>query len=161
MQIQLVYNKKKVLQALRYHFISRPEIKILSIFIILFSLLSGFFLFQQKIKPEIFLLSSLIWVTFFIIIFYLLPHTIYNKSKDIFTHNYTVHFLANGMRLSSTKGSTEWSWNRFSNFYETPHFFHLYFSKRSFFLIPKENMNEIEQYDIRILLSKHIRIGKI
>ena len=40
--------------------------------------------------------------------------------------------------LQTERGSHAWQWREFSSFLESPHFFHLYFNSRSFFLVPKD-----------------------
>jgi len=42
------------------------------------------------------------------------------------------------MFIETDKGKKSWAWREFTNFYETPGFFHLYFDSRSFFLMPKD-----------------------
>jgi len=39
---------------------------------------------------------------------------------------------------------------------ETPHFFHLYFDSKSFFLVPKDNMSADMQHELRGMLNKKI-----
>jgi len=39
---------------------------------------------------------------------------------------------------------------------ESPHFFHLYFNAKSFFLIPKEGMEDENKKQIRELFKLHI-----
>ncbi|MEP6712165.1 MAG: YcxB family protein, partial [Ferruginibacter sp.] len=55
------YNKGKVIQALRYHFISRPEIKIMMILVNVFAIFSAALYFFKLIKPMPFLVSSMLW----------------------------------------------------------------------------------------------------
>jgi len=52
MRFSFSYNKGKVLQALRYHFIAQFEIRILFIVIILFDIISAVFYFSGKIRPD-------------------------------------------------------------------------------------------------------------
>lgn len=160
MQLSIQYDKKKVVQALRYHFISRPEIKVLAIITIIFSVLAGIFLFMRKIQPQVFLLASFIWLAFFVVVFYVLPFVIYKKSKHTFQDSFMANFTPQYLSIANERGRTEWEWSRFSNFFETPHFFHLYFNKRAFFLIPKDSADDEKVSEIRKLLSAHVRIGK-
>lgn len=160
MQVDVLYEKNKVLQALRYHFITRPDIKTLAIVIVLFSLIAGVFLFLKKIQPQIFLLASVIWLAYFVIVFYILPLLIYNKGKSVFLSRYTAYFAQDYLSIENEKGRTEWQWNRFSNFFETDNFYHLYFNKRAFFLIPKDNIEIEQRKQITRLLMNNIRIGK-
>ena len=61
MVIHFEYEKKQVMSALRHHFISRPEIKILLIIVNLFTILSAILFYMHKIQPLSFLLFSLLW----------------------------------------------------------------------------------------------------
>jgi hypothetical protein len=49
-----------------------------------------------------------------------------------------------------------WNWEKFSKFFESPHFFHLYFDAKSFFIVPKEGMPEDMRHELRGLLNKKI-----
>lgn len=160
MQVDVLYEKNKVLQALRYHFITRPDIKTLAIVIVLFSLIAGVFLFFKKIQPQVFLLASVIWLAYFVIVFYILPLLIYNKGKSVFLSRYTAYFAQDYISIENERGRTEWEWNRFSNFFETDNFYHLYFNKRAFFLIPKDNIEIEQRKEITKLLMNNVRIGK-
>ena len=55
------YNKNKVIQALRYHFITRREIKIMLILVNVFAIVSAALFYLKLIQPLAFLLSSVLW----------------------------------------------------------------------------------------------------
>ncbi|MEO6136660.1 MAG: YcxB family protein, partial [Ginsengibacter sp.] len=55
------YTKPKVIQALRFHFISRREIKIMIILVNVFAILSAVLYYFGKVSPVSFLLSSGLW----------------------------------------------------------------------------------------------------
>lgn len=156
MQFSFSYDKAKVLQGLRYHFITRPEIRVLIILVNIFAILSAVLFYTKKIRPEPFLLSSVLWLFLMVSFWYLLPYTIYRKSAT-FKDNFTIFFFERQVRLKNSKGFVDWNWVDFSNFFESPNFFHLYFSSRSFFLLPKEGLDSETAHSIRILLSSHIR----
>ncbi len=149
-----------MLQALRYHFISQKEIKILFIVIILFDIISGILYFSGKIRPEPFLLGALIWFFFLISFWYLMPGLVYKRSAT-FRESFTIHFQPSYIALENNKGRVEWEWYRFSNYFETPYFFHLYFSAKSFFLVPKNGLTQEEASDIRTLLKDNISVKKL
>lgn len=159
-QISFEYTRGKVMQALRYHFLSRPEIKVSAIIVVVFSLISGVFLFLKKIQPQVFLLFSIVWLAFFIMVFYLMPYLVYQQAKRVFSAKYHAYFAPQYFCIENEAGRNEWTWDRFSNYFESPNFIHLYFSKRSFFLIPKEQISQENLKNIRVLLSKNISIGK-
>jgi len=156
MQFSFSYNKKKVLQGLRYHFITRQEIRVLVILVNIFAILSAVLFYTKKIRPEPFLLSSVLWLFLMVSFWYLLPYTIYRRSST-FKESFTIFFFEKQVRLKSARGFVDWNWNDFSYFFESPQFFHLYFSSRSFFLLPKENSDTITVQDLRTILSNHIK----
>ena len=57
MRISFSYDKKKVLQALRYHFIWQPEIRVILILVIVFDIVSAILYMTGKIRPEPFCLD--------------------------------------------------------------------------------------------------------
>jgi hypothetical protein len=62
MTIYFGYEKRQVMQALRYHFISRPEIRIMIVLVNVFALVSITLYILQKIRPEPFFLGSFLWI---------------------------------------------------------------------------------------------------
>ena len=140
MQFSFSYDKSKVIQGLRYHFITRKEIRILIILVNIFAILSAILFYTKKIRPEPFLLSSVLWLFLMLSFWYFLPFTIYRRSQT-FKDNFTIFFFERQVRLKNTRGFVDWNWSDFTNFFESPHFFHLYFSSKSFFLLPKEELD--------------------
>lgn len=131
-----MYEKPKVIQALRYHFITRREIKIMIILVNVFAILSAALFFFKKISPMAFLVSSFLWFTLMVAFWFILPYSIYRKAAT-FKDGFTVNLEEQHLFLENNRGSKSWPWTAFSSFVESPHFFHLYFDSRSFFLIPK------------------------
>jgi len=157
MIIHFTYDKKQVLSALRHHFISRPEIKILLIVVNIFTILSAVLFYLHKIQPVSFLLFSLLWFLLLISFWYLLPMSIYRKSMT-FKDRFSMDINENEVVLKTGRGSRAWDWNEFSNFLETPYFFHLYFSSRAFFLVPKEAFQDLESLqETRSLLRRKLK----
>ena len=150
------YNKAKVIQALRYHFITRREIKILLILVNIFAILSAALFFFKKISPMAFLVSSVLWFTLMIIFWFILPKVIYKKAAT-FKDGFTVSLQDKHLFLENERGSKSWPWTAFSAFIESPHFFHLYFDSRSFFLIPKEAFAADSIYEARKFFKSHIK----
>ena len=74
------YNKQKVIQALRYHFISRREIKVMIILVNVFAILSAGLFYFKKISPFAFLISSVLWFSLMIIFWFLLPYMVYKRA---------------------------------------------------------------------------------
>lgn len=159
MQLHFTYDRKKVLQALRYHFIWQPEIRILLIVVIVFDILSAILYAIGKVRAEPFLLGSLIWLLCIISFWYLLPNNVYKKSAT-FRDNFLIDFSNGAVTIQNERGSTQWEWSRFVKYFESPHFFHLYFSSKAFFLVPKDNMDEIFIQNLRLMLKEKITSTK-
>lgn len=155
MQFSFTYDKKQVMQALRYHFIWQPEIRILLIFVIVFDILSAVLYIIGKIRPEPFLLGSFIWLMFIISFWFVLPGIIYRKSAT-FKDSFLIAFGANLITLQNERGHVQWEWKQFTKYFESPNFFHFYFSAKSFFLLPKENMTDEMKSQLRVILKEHI-----
>lgn len=150
------YNKAKVIQALRYHFISRREIKVLMIFVNVFAILSALLFFFKKISPLAFLISSFLWFLLMIVFWYLLPQVIYRKAST-FKDSFRAILSANDFTIENNRGSRGWDWTSFSTWMESPHFFHLYFNSRSFFIIPKDAFEADDVHEARKILAAKIR----
>jgi hypothetical protein len=149
------YNKSKVIQALRYHFITRREIKTMIILVNIFAILSAGLFFFKKISPLAFLVSSLLWFTLMIAFWFILPYSIYKKAAT-FKDGFKVSLEDQHLFLENERGSKSWPWTAFSSLIESPHFFHLYFDSRSFFLIPKSAFEGDAVMDARSFFAKKI-----
>jgi YcxB-like protein len=145
MRLKISYRKPQVLQALRYHFISRREIKLMMIVVNVFALLAAVLFYFKLITPLPFLMSSVLWISMMAAFWIWLPWMIYRKSRT-FKDTFFVHLDENHLTIETEKANKIWAWREFSSMIETPGFFHLYFDSRSFFLIPKdvfENSDEV------------------
>jgi hypothetical protein len=157
MTIHFGYEKKQVVQALRYHFLSRPEIRILLIVVNLFTILSAILLYLHKIQPLSFLTFSILWFLLLLTVWKILPSSIYKKSVT-FRDHFTMNLQDNEVQLKTNLGTNAWQWAEFSTFLESPYFFHLYFNSRSFFLVPKDAFRDIlELQEARQLLREKIK----
>ncbi len=155
MQFSFSYEKKKVIQALRYHFISRPEIKVMMILVNVFAITAAILFYTGKIRPQPFLLGSAIWMAMMGGVWYILPYSIYNKAST-FKEKFIIAFTDENIQLDNERGYVNWEWDHFSRYFESPYFFHLYFDSKTFFLVPKENMDEAFMHELRALLQKKI-----
>ncbi len=144
---------------MRYHFIWQPEIRILLILVIVFDIASAILYLTGKIRPEPFLLGSFIWLVFIISFWYILPNNIYKKSET-FKNNFIADFGDRIITLQNEKGFVEWEWEKFVKFFESPYFFHIYFSAKSFFLLPKDGMSDDFRHNLRVLLNEKIPMKK-
>jgi signal transduction histidine kinase len=155
MTISFAYDKKQVLQALRYHFISRPEIKTMLIVVNVFALISITLYAMQKITATAFLVSSGLWIVLMISFWFILPGVVY-KRNETFRHGFTMHFDEDDFTLAHENGQRKWPWKALNTFLESPHFFHLYFDSRSFFLVPKSGCKD-KVFELRQLLKEKIK----
>lgn len=157
MTIQFTYNKKQVIQALRYHFITRPEIRTMIIIVNVFALISLALFYFKKVTPFAFLVSSFMWFMLMISFWFMLPGLVYRRAstfKDHFIMNFEPDFFSVG----NERGSRSWPWQSLKTFLESPHFFHLYFDSKSFFLVPKSSFQTSEEvYELRQLLKEKIK----
>lgn len=149
------YQKAKVIQALRYHFISRKEIKIMMILVNVFAILSAALFYFKKISPFAFLVSSFLWFAMMILFWYALPYMVYKKAST-FKDRFKVSLTDHGLGIENERGSQQWAWREFSHWMESPHFFHLYFNSRSFFIFPKEAFEGDEEHAARRIIAAHI-----
>lgn len=156
MQLSFSYQKPKVIQALRYHFVQSPEIRFMLILVNIFAIVSAILFYTKKIRPEPFFLGSLIWMGLMSSFWYFLPNNIY-KNADTFKDKFIIYFNDAAVVLENERGEMVWEWNRFSKYFESPHFFHLYFDSKSFFIVPKENMSEAFTHELRGLLKLKIK----
>lgn len=155
MQLSFSYQKPKVIQALRYHFVQSPEIRAMLIIVNVFAIVAAVLFYTKKIRPEPFFLGSVIWMGLMSSFWYFLPNNIYKKA-DTFKDKFIIHFNDAAVVLENERGEMVWQWNRFSKFFESPHFFHLYFNAKSFFLVPKDTMGDDFRHELRALLRNKI-----
>ena len=157
MTIHFGYDKKQVIHALRFHFLTRPEIKVLFVLVNVFAILSAVLFFLKKIQALSFLLFSILWFLLMLVIWRLLPTGIYKRSHT-FRDNFSMSIDEKEVVLMTERGSKAWQWKDFSNFVESTHFFHLYFDARSFFLVPKDAFTDlIALQEAREILRSNIR----
>lgn len=159
MTIQFGYEKKQVIQALRYHFISRPEIRIMIILVNVFAIASLILYVTKKVTPNAFLVGSLLWVVLLVSFWFILPALVYRRAVT-FQHRFSMTFNESGFSLDHEKGGKSWPWKVLNSFMESPNFFHLYFDSRSFLLVPKDACtNSDEVHELRQIIQSHVRKG--
>ena len=150
------YSKPKVLQALRFHFFSRNEIKIMIVVVNIFAISAAVLYFTGKVSPLAFLLSSTLWFALMLAFWFVLPIIIYKKAAT-FKDHFKVSFEDQHMFLENERGSRSWPWKDFSSFVESTNFFHLYFNSQSFFLIPKTAFQKVNLHEVRKFLKEKIK----
>lgn len=156
MQLEFSYNKGEVLDALRYHFMQRGEIKVFrnTLIILLLATIAGYafnMVTTSALTGISFMVLLLAWV-----FWYLLPISIYNKAAT-FKDDIHLMYSDEGL-LISTRASEHQraiSWKNFSRVVETKKFIFLYRDKKTFFLIPTSAFETAEAYETfaRILKS--------
>jgi YcxB-like protein len=149
------YDKRKVIQALRYHFITRREIKVMIILINIFAIVSAGLFFFKKINPMAFLVSSLLWFVLMITFWFLMPNMVYKKAAT-FKDRLKAILTDSEFRIETGAGGRSWAWKEFSTWMESPFFFHLYFNPRSFFIVPKDAFEGDEVHEARKMLAENI-----
>jgi hypothetical protein len=91
---------------------------------------------------------------------FLLPKTVYKKAST-FRDTFKMTFGEHRVRVENERGFTEWNWEKFSSYLESPNFIHLYFDSKSFFLVPKSAIEKVGNLnDLRRLLKEKIKTKK-
>jgi hypothetical protein len=126
------------------------------IFVNVFAILSALLFFFKKISPLAFLISSFLWFLLMIVFWYLLPQVIYRKAST-FKDSFRAILSANDFTIENNRGSRGWDWTSFTTWMESPHFFHLYFNSRSFFIIPKDAFTGEDVHEARKILTAKIK----
>jgi hypothetical protein len=121
----------------------------------IFAILSAALFFFKKISPLAFLVSSFLWFTLMIAFWFILPYSIYRRAAT-FKDGFKVSLEEQHLFLENDRGSKSWPWTAFSSLVESPHFFHLYFDSRSFFLIPKAAFEGDDVHDARKFMAGKI-----
>jgi hypothetical protein len=157
MTIEFSYDKKSVMQALRYHFLSRPEIRVMIVLVNVFALCSLLLFYFKKILPVAFVVGSLLWFVLMISFWFVLPAIVYRRAAT-FRDHFQMDFEEEGFSLGNERGGRSWKWTELSKFMETPYYFYFYFSPTSFFLVPKAPFTGEDVAVLRDLLKE--RVGR-
>lgn len=155
-QFAFSYDKRKTLQGLRYHFISRNEVRILVILINVFAVVSAILFYTKKIRPEYFLLGSFMWIVIMLSVWFFMPYAVYKKT-ELFKHEFIAILDKDKLIFEAEQGSAVWQWKQFEKYFESPNFFHLYLNGKSFILLPKDVIGEEMKHDIRGILKEQIK----
>lgn len=151
------YDKRQVLQALRYHFLSKREIRLMIILVNVFALLSAALFYLHKILPMAFLVGSFLWFALMASFWFILPGLVYKRGST-FKDHFNMSFGDEGFSVGNERGSRSWGWGALSNFVETPYFFHLYFDRNAFFLVPKNGFIDSDTvFQARQLMKEKIK----
>ena len=136
MTLHFHYDKQAVIDALRFHFMNRPEMKFFKVVLILMilSAFAGYFF-------GMLVLSALIWIFLLFVVlvlffWYILPYSVYRKARTFREKDIRLDWDTRSLTIVTDSGQRTLPWDRFSNVLETSKFFYLYQSNKSFFLIP-------------------------
>lgn len=121
-----------------------------------FAIVSAVLFYLHKVRPLPFLISSVLWFFLMVLFWYLLPAIIY-RQNNTFRDHFTAELGNTEFSIANNRGERSWKWSSLSNWMESPHFFHLYFNPRSFFIIPKEAFEGDQQHKARQILTEKIK----
>ena len=120
-----------------------------------FAILSAGLFFFKRISPMAFLISSILWFSLMIIFWFVLPYTVYKKA-DTFQDRFKAILGDKIFRIENERGGRSWDWTEFSTWIESPHFYHLYFNSRSFFIVPKDAFEDDDVHEARKIFGAKI-----
>ena len=147
------------MQAIRYHFISRREIKIMIILVNVFTLISVLLYVFNLATPMAFLVGSFLWIVLMVSFWFLLPGLVYRKTI-MFKHEFSMRFEDEGFTLIHEKVTKTFPWKALKFIKESPLFFFLYFDNKSFWLVPKDGCrNDDEVFELRQILKNKVGMG--
>ena len=120
-----------------------------------FAILTAALFFMKKISPFAFLINSLLWFALMILFWYLMPNMVYKKAET-FRDRFKAILADDVFRIENERGGRSWEWSEFSSWIESPHFYHLYFNSRSFFIVPKDAFEGDDVHEARRILREKI-----
>lgn len=121
-----------------------------------FALSSALLFYFKKILPFAFLMGSFLWFVLMISFWFILPGMVYRRATT-FKDHFKMSFEEDFFSVGNERGSTSYGWDSVKNFTETPHFFHLNFDSRSFFLVPKNSFADADEvFEMRQLLKRKV-----
>lgn len=156
LEFQVEYRKGEVLQALRYHFIRKPEIRVMVILVNVFALLSVALFALGLASALPFLTGTALWLFLMAAVWIGMPLAVYRRNRT-FRDRFTVRMGDTHLFVVTERGSRTWAWREFSHHYETPGFFHLCFGGGGFLLLPKDGMSAIGAVsEARKIIGAHV-----
>lgn len=137
MHLEFSYNKDEVLNALRYHFLQRGEIKVFrnTLFILLAFTLAGYAYRIVTVGALVGIASMSVVIV--LVFWYMLPVSIYNKAAT-FKDDIHMNYSEDGIVISTRNSDVDkrLSWTGFTAVVRAKNFFFLYRGKKNFFLVP-------------------------
>lgn len=103
------------------------------------------------------MVGSILWIVLMISFWFVLPGMVYRRAVT-FQHEFSMDFQEEQFTLEHERGSRSWPWTALKTWIESPHFFHLYYDSRSFFLVPKSGYRDKEEIaEMRELLKRKVK----
>ncbi|ATL46942.1 hypothetical protein COR50_06960 [Chitinophaga caeni] len=154
MVLEFSYNKQEVINALRYHFWQRGEIKVFRYTGLILAVFSavGFILGFVNVQAltAVMAVVTLMYACFF----FLLPISTYNRAST-FKENIRLRWNEQGILINTFSGERLLPWKQFKQVVETRTFFYLYKDSKSFFLVPTNAFSsEAERQAFSLLLQQ-------
>jgi hypothetical protein len=156
MRVKFHYDKKAVIGALRFHFLNRMETKVIRVLFIIFFLLAIFGYLKAIVPYAVVVLVFLVIVALTVVLWKILPATIYKKARTFHEPSIELDISEEGMSITTQQGGRQLAWQNFNRVLETGYFFYLYQSKNAFFLIPADAFGDSERSEFRALLQRHV-----
>ena len=159
MTVAIEYDKKKVIQALRYHFISQKDIRIAMIAVNVMAVVLFVLFMLGYLSPANYITFSLLWLVLMLCYWFLFPYYTY-KTTVMFKHQYMMGFNEDNFSLEHERMGKTWEWKAVDKYMESPHFFYLYFNKKTFLLVPKDGCKDSDEvYALRQLIKGKVKKG--
>lgn len=136
MDLRFQYDKQEVINALRFHFMNRPEMKLFKVILMLMVLFAFAGYWMKIVTLQMLIWIFLLFIVLVLVFWYILPYSVYRKARTFREPAISLHWTDEGITIGTQRGESSLSWNRFHQVLETKHFFYLYSSNKSFFLIP-------------------------
>lgn len=135
MFLDFSYDKSDVINALRFHFMNRGEIRVFRVTLLI---LFGFTVIGNLLGLVPFPTVLGVFVLIFVLImvfWYILPISTFQKSAT-FRENIHLNYDEQEIKIGTRTGERRLVWKSFFAVVETRDFFFLYRDRSSFFLIP-------------------------
>jgi hypothetical protein len=161
MQITFHYDKKAVINGLRFHFLNRTETKVIRVLFVLLFIIAIWGYLKNVLPYAVVVIVFVLIVLLSIVLWLILPNTIYRKAKTFHEHAIVLEYDEEGLSIGTHAGARQLPWQSFSRVIETDYFFYLYRSNNAFFLIPADAFTPEERNDFRELLHRHFDKYKV
>ncbi len=145
MDLHFQYKRQEVIDALRFHFLNRPEMKLFKTILIIMVLFAFVGYFAHFVTLQMLIWIFLLFVVVSLFFWYILPYSVYRKAKTFQEPEITLRWNKEHLLIGTRRGESTLPWSRLSNIIETKHFFYLYSSGKSFFLIPGHAFSDREE----------------